>query len=638
MQQARRLFLPLALAATIASAAVPAEDPTAWPSKVHPHVVAQADSTGEAEFLIFLDEQADLSPVGGLTTKDERGRRVFETLTRVAARSQAPLIAWLEQRQVPHRSFWIANMIWARADLDVIADLAARADVRRIDANPRVRVHEPSLADGRGTTAPGAIEWGLLKVNADDVWALGYDGTGVVVAGQDTGYEWSHPALIDHYRGWNGSSADHDYNWHDAIHSGGGSCGPDSPEPCDDHNHGTHTIGTIVGDDGGANRIGMAPGAEWMACRNMNEGVGTPASYTECFQFFAAPTDVAGNNPDPAKAPHVINNSWTCPPDEGCSHDTLKTIVQNTRAFGIVVVASAGNTGSGCSSIDVPIAIYDAAFTIGATDSADTIAPFSSRGPVTVDGSDRLKPDVSAPGVSVRSSVRGAGYASFSGTSMAGPHVAGLVALLLDARPDLIGRVSDVEGILRLSATPRTTSQECGGVSGSDVPNPVYGYGRIDALEAITGDADGDGVDNLNDCSPVDGDVWTAPGSVVDLRLHKSDPGTALSWSIPPGFGAGAVRYDVLRASEPDGFASPTCLVSDTLQTGTHDTDDAGPIAFYVVRTENSCGANSGQASDGTPRATGACPQSEFPLAHFRAMQESPGCQPARPVGAARPG
>jgi len=605
----RRLLAWLVVLALAVPTAL-AADPNAWLDKVHPLVVERATADGESEFLIFLDVQADLAPVAGLRTKDERGRRVFELLTDAASRTQGPLIAWLEERGIPHRPFWIVNMIWARADLAAVAEIAARTDVRRLDANPRIRVDAPTPVDEQGSAVPRSIEWGVSKVHADDVWALGYDGRGIVVGCQDTGYDWDHPALIDQYRGWDGLAADHNYHWHDSIHSGGGICGSDSSVPCDDHGHGTHTAGTVVGDDGGANQIGMAPGARWIGCRNMDQGTGAPATYTECFQFFIAPTDLANENPDPSKAPHVINNSWLCPESEGCSHDTLLTIVENTRAAGIVVVGSAGNDGSGCNSINAPPAIYDATFTVGATDSSDNIAGFSSRGPVTVDGSDRLKPDVSAPGVSVRSSIPGGGYGNASGTSMAGPHVAGLVALLLDARPDLIGRVEEVESIIRLSAVPRTTSQQCGGIPGSEVPNPVYGYGRIDALATITGDADGDGVDNMNDCAPVNGAVWDSPGPATDLRVEANSLGTGLFWSAPTGEGLGAVRYDVLRSTLADDFSSPTCLASDTPHTASFDPDDAGTVGhFYLIRARNACGDTLGAMSDGTPRSGGICAQ-----------------------------
>ncbi|MCI0635596.1 MAG: S8 family serine peptidase, partial [Actinobacteria bacterium] len=243
----------------------------------------------------------------------------------------------------------------------------------------------------------------------------------------------------------------------------------------------------MVGDDGGSNQIGVAPGARWIGCRNMDVGVGTPETYSECFQWFIAPTDLEDENPDPSRAPHVINNSWGCPPSEGCTDPTiLQAVVQNTRAAGIEVVVSAGNAGSSCSSVNDPPAIYAASFSIGATDSSDNIAGFSSRGPVTVDGSGRMKPDVSAPGVDVRSSVPGGGYANFSGTSMAGPHTAGVVALVLSAFPGLVGDPDSIEPILTSTAVPRTTAESCGGVPGSEVPNNTYGWGRVDALSAVT--------------------------------------------------------------------------------------------------------------------------------------------------------
>ncbi|HSM14430.1 MAG TPA: S8 family serine peptidase, partial [Thermoanaerobaculia bacterium] len=210
-------------------------------------------------------------------------------------------------------------------------------------------------------------------------------------------------------------------------------------------------------------------------------------TYSECFQWFIAPTTVAGTNPDPAMAPDVINNSWSCPPSEGCTTpDILLTVVENTRAAGILVAVSAGNSGSlGCESINTPAAIYDASFTVGATGfQTDAMAGYSSRGPVTVDGSNRMKPDVSAPGSSVRSSVPGGGYSSSSGTSMAGPHVAGLVALLLSAKPALAGDVDAIEQVIRDSAFQPSFGGACG-VGPGVFPNNTYGAGRIDALAAV---------------------------------------------------------------------------------------------------------------------------------------------------------
>jgi subtilisin family serine protease len=244
-------------------------------------------------------------------------------------------------------------------------------------------------------------------------------------------------------------------------------------------------MGTMVGDDGGDNKTGMAPGARWIGCRNMDRGVGTPATYAECYQWFIAPTDLNDENPRPDLAPDVINNSWGCPPSEGCTEpDVLLAVVDNVRAAGILSVHSAGNEGFlGCGSVSTPGAIYDSSFTVGNTNNSDSIAGSSSRGPVLVDGSGRPKPDISAPGTGIRSSVPGTSYLSMSGTSMAGPHVAGLAALLISANPELAGQVDALENLIKESALQLTSSESCGSTA-DKVPNNTYGWGRIDAWAA----------------------------------------------------------------------------------------------------------------------------------------------------------
>ena len=400
------ITLLMLLTIVSSSLAVAAQEaPDAWRAKVDPWVLDTA-AEGDTEFIVFLSQQADLDGAEALTTKLEKGRFVFETLTQTADATQGPVLKALQAAGVEYRPYWVANMIWVRGGMGAVEAMARRSDVAHVYANPTVHFDEPVSRDDSASAGPNAIEWNITKVGAPSVWAAGYTGQGAVIGGQDTGYRWDHLALKGKYRGWDGSAASHDYNWHDSIHSGGGFCGANSPFPCDDHGHGTHTMGTMVGDDGGANQIGMAPGAKWIGCRNMDQGDGTPITYSECYQFFIAPTTVAGANPDPSKAPDVINNSWGCPASEGCTDpNVMLTIVNNVRAAGIVTVHSAGNSGSACSTVSEPSAIYDASTSVGATDSTDAIACYSSRGPVTVDGSNRLKPDISAPGSNVRSSL-----------------------------------------------------------------------------------------------------------------------------------------------------------------------------------------------------------------------------------------
>lgn len=478
-----RLPAVTVLALVLCIAGLHSAGAASWPAAIDPFLVAKAGQ-GPQSALVLLEA----APLAQGSAGFEPGvATAVERLRAHADSSQGPLVEELERRGIPHRRFWIANAIEVEADLSALADLALFADVIRIEPNRAARTKLPETTSA--PAAPKAVEWGIANVRAPEAWALGVRGAGVVVAGQDTGYRWDHVALRASYRGWNGSSASHDHHWWDAIHADIGlpnsnPCGYNSGLPCDDHGHGTHTMGTMVGRDG-TNEIGVAPESRWIACRNMDIGDGVPASYLECFQFFVAPTDLAGQNPRPDLAPHVINNSWGCPPSEGCAWHTLEAAVTSVRAAGILVVASAGNSGPSCSTITDPPALYADAFTVGAHSSSNAIAGISSRGPVSIDSSGRLKPDVSAPGVSVRSSLLGGGYGTMTGTSMAGPHVAGVAALVMSANPALKGNPAAVEAILRASAAPTTSSLNCGSFSGSVVPNAVFGHGRVDALAAV---------------------------------------------------------------------------------------------------------------------------------------------------------
>ena len=461
-------------------------------AKVAPEVLAETADAGTTPIVILLADQADLSAAYQMKDQDARGWFVYNTLTQHAARTQTALRRELEARGMSYQTFWAANMIVTTADRASIESLAAREDVARIDSNNEVRwIEPPEIAKtANAPSAPTATEWGVENVNAPSVWAMGFTGAGIVIGDQDTGTRWTHAALKPKYRGWNGTMADHNYNWHDAIHTGGGICGPDTQAPCDDSGHGTHTAGITVGNDGLGNQIGVAPGAKWIGCRNMDQGAGTPARYTECFQFMIAPTDLAGNNPDPALRPHVLSNSWGCPASEGCTtRAELETIINNTQASGIFVVTSAGNGGPNCSTVSDPPAIYSASFAVGAYDINNQLANFSSRGPSTFYSPNLLKPNVSAPGVFVRSSYNSddTAYTILSGTSMAAPHVAGTVALLWSARPQLLRDIAATKTVLQDTAnsTVMVNAQTCGGTMTTQIPNNIFGYGRVDVLAAV---------------------------------------------------------------------------------------------------------------------------------------------------------
>ena len=464
-------------------------------SKIAPWVLEHTAGGKQAEFLIVLADQANLRDADELVSKEEKGRFVRDALWNKARSSQGALLKWLTDHNVEHRSFYIVNMVWVKGGLELAKEISARPDVRRIEGNPVIRNIPDSLVVLQKITSvarPGTvwvIEPGVVYTRAPEVWALGYTGQSVVVGGAGTGYRWTHLALKNQYRGWDGMNADHDYNWHDSIHSGGGICGADSPQPCDDNGLGTHTMGTAVGDDGSGNQIGMAPGAKWIGCRNMDQGNGTPVTYMECLEFFLAPYPVGGvpAQGDPSKAPHVTVNSWSCPASQGCSVTTLQSAIEAQRSAGIITIAPAGGGGPACSTVSDPPAIYDAAYTVGALNTGtDVITGFSGRGPVTVDSSSRLKPDLTAPGTNTRSAYRSSdtSYASFSGTSMAGSHIAGAVALLLSARPDLKRDVSLTRSILNHSAVHILNSTCDGGGPGVS-PNNTYGYGRVDVRSAV---------------------------------------------------------------------------------------------------------------------------------------------------------
>lgn len=454
----------------------------------------QATADGKrTDVIVYANGYADLSSANELTTKEEKTRFVFNTLFNYANTAQTNLRRDLDIRGMSYSILWINNSIWIKqVDRSTIQWLQKRNDVAQISLDDHVKFESRDIEASSELLFPenkekinnfSSIEWGVQRVHAPEAWAMGYRGQNIVIAGLDTGIKWNHPAIKNRYRGWNGVNVNHNYNWFDSVGTT-----PYWQGAEDDNGHGTHTIGTVLGDDKAGNQIGVAPDSRWIGCRNMNQGVGTVALYITCFQFALAPTDGNGRNPDPAQSADITTNSWGCSyelVEVGCEvASALVPIAQTLRDAGVMIIASAGNGTGYCGTINNAPGMLDQAFTVGATNISNDIAGFSERGPSTLTGN--LKPDLVGPGVNVRSSTGANEYRSTSGTSMAAPHVAGVTALLWSAAPWLRGQINETEAILRHTAQPlTTTAQTCGGIPGTDVPNNTYGYGLVDATKAI---------------------------------------------------------------------------------------------------------------------------------------------------------
>ena len=442
--------------------------------KIDPDLLAELEQGGSQEFFVTMRRRADLQAARRLPDKQAKGRYTYSALRWVAETSQQDLLRTLSQRGLAFRSFLITNQVFLKGDLALARELAGRADVAQLSANHRYQLpQEPGrLVNGQAR----GVEWNVAHIGADRVWgALGVNGSGIVVADADTGVDWTHSALQSHYRGWDGVTASHDYNWHDTTGTY-----PDAPG--DGSGHGTHTTGTMVGDDGAGNQIGVAPGAKWIACKNMaDDGSSSDLTLIGCFEWLLAPTDLAGENPDPSQAPDVINNSWGL---GGGLQTQFRTAIDHLQAAGILVEVSTGHEGPACGTLRSP-GDYASVLTTGAADAMDHLAAFSSRGPSILDPEDAF-PDIVAPGVNIRSSLPAGLYAAFDGTSMAGPHTVGLVALMWSANPALRGDIAWTTQIIQRTAAPLVdqAGSSCGGdyVTG---PNNDWGYGRIDAYAAV---------------------------------------------------------------------------------------------------------------------------------------------------------
>ncbi len=428
---------------------------------------------GERLFVI-MKTQADLAPLVEVQPVEERRARVYELLTKEAMESQSGLRTSLDKLNIPYTPYYLVNGLEVDGGPFVKLWLESRPDVDRVLDSPRLRPLPNEIPVNRGeATRPEGLLWNLEMIKADRVWdEFGVTGKGIIIGQSDSGVDGTHSELADSYRGRDGK---HDFNWYDPWAG--------TVEPEDRNGHGTHTLGTILG-----NRVGIAPDAEWIACANLQRNLGNPAVYLDCMQFMLAPFPQHGNpfrDAIPEWGANVMNNSWGCPVVEGCDPGTFLQAVRALRTAGVFMVVSTGNSGDGgCGSVADPPAIYEEVLSVGAVDVYQQRTSFSSMGPVTVDGSNRVKPDIMAPGGDVFSAYPGGTYEEASGTSMAGPHLTGVVALMWSANPELVGDIDRTTRILQDTAMKiMDLNISCG--EGGAYPSNATGYGIVDAYEAV---------------------------------------------------------------------------------------------------------------------------------------------------------
>ncbi|MGH2557324.1 MAG: S8 family serine peptidase, partial [Actinomycetota bacterium] len=473
----RRRALVFSFVMTLTAGLVLAAGPVATRAggKVDPSVLKAVQGGRAAAYWAILEDQADLSRASSITDWDARGAWVVDRLKEVAGSTQAGLKALLSKRGESYHSFWIINAVRITSGSATLSAVAARPEVARVE--PAWTAQVPQPLPGETET----IEWNIAHINADEVWnTYGDRGEGVTVANIDTGVQYNHSALRLQYRGLQSIGGPtirpkHDYAWYDPSRV----CSPDGKQVCDNNGHGTHTMGTVVGDDGADNQIGVAPKATWITAKGCESSSCSDFALMKSGEWMLAPTDLNDMNPRPFLRPHVVNNSWGTPVG---TDEFYRATVNAWVASGIFPVFANGGGGPGCGTVDAP-ASYPESYGVGAHDINNAIASFSGRGPSPISPFP-IKPDVAAPGVNVRSSVPSNGYASFSGTSMAAPHVAGAVALMWSSKgaPAFSRDIAGTRAALDHTAID-VSDLTCDGTPGD---NNVWGEGRLDAFAAVT--------------------------------------------------------------------------------------------------------------------------------------------------------
>jgi subtilisin family serine protease len=469
--------------------------------------------------LVYLKDYVDLDSITNQMDRQraslrDRHETVVVSLQNKASESQPQLVEYLTELQnqdivKEFQCFWIGNIIRVDTYQSVVDKIARRNDVLKVYPNYEIELIAPVEENIESDPIyRNDIEPGIEAIRADEVWDLGITGEGVLVATLDTGVDGDHPALADRWAG----VADPRYEGHPEwawLDTYGGQ----NDFPFAYTSHGTHTQGTVCGGEPG-DQIGVAPGALWIAAGwNWDDDVEHFSS--DCIEAFEWMIDPDGDPETNWDVPAACSNSWGLSDAFGVPdcNETFWSYLDACEAAGIVIIFSAGNEGSQGLRRPADRATDDyRCFAVAAVDGNNPdwpIAGFSSRGPTycTPNGDEAIKPDIAAPGVSVRSSVPDGGYSEFSGTSMASPHINGVVAFMREVSPNI--SVESIKEIIFQTAYDLGDPDE----------DNDYGWGMVDAYEAVILL-----ISLLPSPPTIEGPINGIEGESLNFTLNSTDP------------------------------------------------------------------------------------------------------------------